>query len=129
MACPPRPQPASWLLQVRRWGEELATLRRAAPDADRQWLARNSKRCPQCRAHIQARPSLGGSTTACEGQGNPGQMVGQSRKEHQPVLAVHVRNCTTAGILQGREGELRGGMQYSQPGPPMPSRGCLLPGP
>lgn len=40
---------------MRRWADELAALRQAAPDADRQWLARNSKRCPQCRAHIQAR--------------------------------------------------------------------------
>ncbi|KAL4428244.1 hypothetical protein ABPG75_002333 [Micractinium tetrahymenae] len=59
-------EPAS-CSQVRRWSEELATLRRAAPDADRQWLARNSKRCPQCKAHIQ---KLGGCNhMRCSGCG------------------------------------------------------------
>lgn len=42
------------VLQMQQWSDELAALRRAAPDADRQWLAANTKRCPQCRAHIQA---------------------------------------------------------------------------
>ena len=48
------------LLQVRRWGEQMAALRQAAPDADRQWLAANTKRCPRCQAHIQ----VGGGGTA-----------------------------------------------------------------
>jgi hypothetical protein len=45
--------------QMRQWGEELAVLRRAAPDADRQWLSSNTKRCPTCQTHIQASSCLG----------------------------------------------------------------------
>ena len=38
---------------MRRWGEELAVLRRQAPDADRRWLTANTKRCPTCKASIE----------------------------------------------------------------------------
>ena len=45
--------PLPQCLQMRRWGEELAELRAAAPSADVQWLTSNTKRCPQCMARIQ----------------------------------------------------------------------------
>lgn len=38
---------------MRRWDEELAELRAAAPSADVQWLTSNTKRCPKCLARIQ----------------------------------------------------------------------------
>ncbi|GAB4814287.1 hypothetical protein N2152v2_001333 [Parachlorella kessleri] len=39
--------------QMRQWGEQLSALRRDASDQDEGWLARNTKRCPQCTAPIQ----------------------------------------------------------------------------
>lgn len=46
--------PCALCPQMRQWGEELAALRAAAPNADSQWLTSNTKRCPQCMARIQA---------------------------------------------------------------------------
>ena len=35
---------------MRRWQDELAALRRSAPDQDKKWLSEHTKRCPQVRA-------------------------------------------------------------------------------
>ncbi|PRW44356.1 ankyrin repeat and IBR domain-containing 1-like [Chlorella sorokiniana] len=60
-------EPAS-CAQMRRWGEELAELRAAAPSADVQWLTSNTKRCPQCLARIQKHGGCNHMT--CKGCGH-----------------------------------------------------------
>lgn len=90
------PQP---LAQVRRWSEQLTALRQAAPDADRQWLSANTKRCPRCQAHIQVRAGQGAGMSIQPGGASvhgPGLARGALLPANPPSVSCPHRSTAAA---------------------------------